>query len=166
MSTDAPAAMDTIVLPLLENISLSFPSDQEMHYYPCFLSILDFPNVINIDVKFTAKKYWLCNPTRAGQRSRAFATSNGLEQLKLSLSITLKRGLGTLDVRLRFATSRSAYERVCRRPPETDRLAWNFRVEEKDKSVSTGGKGLKDPEASAFSERGTPNLKNSFTIIS
>lgn len=55
MSTDAPAAMDTIVLPLLENISLSFPSDQEMHYYPCFLSILDFPNVINIDVKFTAK---------------------------------------------------------------------------------------------------------------
>lgn len=113
--TDEPPSMETIVLPLLENITLSFRSDEGMSYRPCVLDILDFPNVIDMDVRFTAGDLDSALQHAAGNVRALLRPQTDyakLEQVKLSLGFSeatistaiFKREMDTLDARLRFAT--------------------------------------------------------------
>lgn len=113
--TDEAPTMDTIVLPFLANITLSFYSTKGMNHGQCVLDILDFPNVTNMDVSFTGG-YLGSAIGQAGGNVRALLRPHTdyakIEHMKLSLGFheatifaaTFRREMDTLDARLRFAS--------------------------------------------------------------
>lgn len=111
--THEPPRMGTIVLPLLENITLSFRSDAGMSYRPCILDILDFPNVVNIDARFAALDYSGIQHAVAHIRAllRPQTDHAKLEQMKVTLgyygaivfTAIFRKNFDTLDIRHRSA---------------------------------------------------------------
>lgn len=115
--TEEPPSTDTIVLPLLENLSLTFPAQETKYYQPWLLEVLDFSNVLNFHIRLSVKtsefvggkiRYAQDNVRALLQHQRNYSK---LEQIKFSLSCsssvfftaTFERDLNALDAKILFA---------------------------------------------------------------